>query len=234
MDKKSWKMRLRRKIQIWLSKWLSEPDIPAGKTTGFSLVRSERCKCEFGKCVKVAPPYKLNNVRFDDYTYVARNIDATNLNTGKFCSIGPNFCCGFGLHPIFGISTSFMLYSNFNPSGISFVCSDDEVAKIFAEHSFQETRITNIGNDVYIGANVLVLDGVTIGDGAVVGAGAVVTNDIPPYAVAVGVPAKVIKYRFDEITIKKLLEKKWWDGSEEELETVGKMEFRVKEYVGLV
>ena len=64
------------------------------------------------------------------------------------------------------------------------------------------------------------LDGVRIGDGAVIGAGAVVIDNIPPYAVAVGVPAKVVKYRFDEATIKALLEKQWWNGSDEELKEV--------------
>ena len=55
------------------------------------------------------------------------------------------------------------------------------------------------------------MEGVTIGDGAVVAAGAIVTKDVPPYAIVGGVPAKVIKYRFDEETIKKLLELKWWE-----------------------
>ena len=68
-----------------------------------------------------------------------------------------------------------------------------------------------IGNDVWIGDNVFIKSGVKIGDGAVVGAGAVVTKDVPPYAVVVGVPARVIKYRFDEKTIAELLELKWWD-----------------------
>ena len=68
-----------------------------------------------------------------------------------------------------------------------------------------------IGNDVFIGANVTVLDGVVIGDGAVIGAGSVVSKNIPPYAVAVGCPIKVVRYRFDEETIERFLNVKWWD-----------------------
>ena len=68
-----------------------------------------------------------------------------------------------------------------------------------------------INNDVYIGLNAIIMPGVTIGDGAVVGAGAVVTKDVPPYAIVAGVPAKVVKYRFEQPVIDKLLELKWWD-----------------------
>jgi acetyltransferase-like isoleucine patch superfamily enzyme len=68
-----------------------------------------------------------------------------------------------------------------------------------------------IGNDVWIGCRAIIMAGVTIGDGAVIGSGAVVTKDVPPYAVVGGVPAKVIKYRFNEETIHRLLNVKWWN-----------------------
>jgi len=74
-----------------------------------------------------------------------------------------------------------------------------------------------IGNDVWIGYEALIMSGVTIGDGAVIGARAVVVKDIPPYTIAAGNPAKVIRARFDEETIKKLLAIKWWDWEEARL-----------------
>lgn len=80
-----------------------------------------------------------------------------------------------------------------------------------------QTKQTRIGNDVWIGCNVVVLAGVSVGDGAVIGAGAVVTKDVPPYAVAVGNPAKVIKYRFRTEIIAGLLETRWWDLPVEEI-----------------
>jgi virginiamycin A acetyltransferase len=75
-----------------------------------------------------------------------------------------------------------------------------------------------VGNGVWIGDNVIILSGVNIGDGAVLGAGCVVTKNIPPYSIAVGNPAKVIKKRFSEKIIAQLLEVKWWDWSEEKIE----------------
>jgi chloramphenicol O-acetyltransferase type B len=72
-----------------------------------------------------------------------------------------------------------------------------------------------IGNDVWIGRGALVLSGVTIGDGAIIGASAVVSKDIPPFAVAVGNPAKVVKYRFPPEIAAKLLEIRWWDWPDE-------------------
>ena len=76
---------------------------------------------------------------------------------------------------------------------------------------------TVIGNDVWIGQNATILPGVHIGDGAIIGANTVVAKDIPPYAIAVGNPAVIKKYRFDEETIKLLLELKWWDKDIEEI-----------------
>lgn len=70
-----------------------------------------------------------------------------------------------------------------------------------------------VGNDVWIGAGAMVLDGVKIGDGAIVAAGAVVTTDVAPYAVVGGVPARFIRSRFDEPSIRVLLDVRWWDWS---------------------
>jgi acetyltransferase-like isoleucine patch superfamily enzyme len=75
-----------------------------------------------------------------------------------------------------------------------------------------------IGHDVWIGHAAIIMPGVNIGHGAIIGSGAVVTKDIPPYAIAVGVPAKVIKYRFDETTIAALMDIAWWNWDRATLE----------------
>lgn len=88
----------------------------------------------------------------------------------------------------------------------------------FENSTLRDNRPVEIGNDVWIGANVIILPGVKIGDGAVLAAGAVVTKDVEPYAIVGGVPAKVIKYRFDQEMIDVFLKIKWWEWSVEKIE----------------
>lgn len=214
-------MSLKRLIQLLLAKYLKEPQIPIGKTSGYSLVRSEKSNCHFCSNTRVVAPFLLQNVQLGEYSYLAKNANAANVSIGKFCSIGPNFCCGLGIHPTNGISTSPIFYSTAKQNGMT-LCDKIKI---------EETKHTVIGNDVFIGANVTVLDGVRIGDGAVIGAGAVVVNDVPPYAVAVGVPAKVVKYRFDEDTIEKLHAKQWWNWPIERLKEIESNLWNVKEFI---
>lgn len=192
-------------IKYYLQKisgiFLGEPIFRKGRTLGYSLAKSEKANCCFGKNTRIYPPFFLHNVQLGDYSYIAKNSNISNTTIGKFCSIGPNVCCGLGKHPINGISTSPMFYSTKCQNG----------ATLSAKDKYEEFLPISIGNDVFIGANVTILDGVTIADGAIIGAGAVVTKDIPPYAIAIGVPAKVIKYRFSQDKIDALLGRKWWN-----------------------
>ena len=160
--------------------------------------------CRIGTGVVVNKRSSFYNVGIGFGTYISINARIINTEIGKFCSIGPNLLCGFGIHPIDGISTSPSFYSTGKQNGLTFS----------SENKIEESKTIYIGNDVFVGANVTILDGVRIGDGAVIGAGAVVSKDIPPYAVAVGCPIKVIKFRFSPENIEKLLSVKWWDKDE--------------------
>jgi chloramphenicol O-acetyltransferase type B len=144
----------------------------------------------------------INNTNIDSYTYVGKNTIVQNAVIGKFCSISNDVFIGLGSHPIDYFSTSPIFYRKKNIIEIDLILKD---------YSFQEYENIKIGNDVWIGAKAIVLDGITIGHGAVVAANAVVTKDIPPYAIVGGVPAKILKYRFNDTKIKKLLESNWWD-----------------------
>lgn len=179
----------------------SSGDFPKNKQGNLSMHVNVLHNCQISEKVNLVLPYDLRNVKVDDYSYISRNSYVNNTDIGKFCSIGPNFCCGLGIHPVNGISTSPMFYSARKQNGYSLV----------NENKIIESKKIIIGNDVFIGANVTVLDGITVGDGAVIGAGAVVTKNIPPYAITVGVPAKIIKYRFDNKQIDQLNRIGWWN-----------------------
>jgi virginiamycin A acetyltransferase len=113
--------------------------------------------------------FHLMNTSIDDYTYVDINSYISETKIGKFCSIGPNLTCGWGIHPTNGISTSPMFYSTKKQNGIT----------LSKENKIKERKPIKIGNDVLIGINVTILDGINIGDAAVIGAGSVVSKDIP-------------------------------------------------------
>ncbi len=173
---------------------------------------------------KLNPPYSISYSEIDAYTYIAENAMIMNTSIGKFCSIGPNFFCGYGIDPTNGISTSPMFYSKAKQNGYS-LTEFDKVT---------ERKKIVIGNDVFIGANVCVLDGVQINDGAIVAAGAVVVKDVPAYAIVGGVPAKVIKYRFNENKIEQLLTLKWWNWNDEKLQVVEKNFFDIDAFLNEV
>lgn len=201
---------IKNKVQKFFGKLMNSPVLLSTDTKGFSLQRSQALDVALSNKSKINSPYILRNVDVDNYTYIGTNSNISNTTIGKYCSIGPNFCCGMGIHPINGISTSPMFYSTGKQNGTTLV----------QENKAVEEKPIRIANDVFIGVNVTVLDGVSIGNGAVVGAGSVVTKDIPPYAIVVGVPAKIVKYRFDSEVIDKLLSIQWWNFDDDKLKDV--------------
>jgi virginiamycin A acetyltransferase len=166
-------------------------------------------------------PYAVVDSTIGAYSYLGEGAKISMVSIGKFCSIGPNLLAGRGIHPLNGISTSPMFYSAQKQNGATFSATD----------KIEERKPIVIGNDVFIGANVTILDGVTIGDGAVIGAGAVVAKDVQPYGIALGVPAQVTRYRFDEQTIEKFLKLKWWDWPEEKLKKVEARFFDIETFL---
>jgi len=208
-------------IQYILISFFPELYILKNKNYSFSFLNSYGANSEFGENIKLNSIYHIDNSKIDNYTYVSYGSHISFTTIGKFCSIGPNFFCGWGIHPTNGISTSPMFYSAKKQNGLTLSKSDKIV----------ERKRINIGNDVFIGANVTVLDGVSIGDGAIIGAGAVVSKDIPPYAIAVGCPIKILKFRFEENQIEKLLKIKWWDFPEHELNYVEEMFFDIDSFI---
>ncbi|HLN89454.1 MAG TPA: CatB-related O-acetyltransferase [Candidatus Binatia bacterium] len=157
-----------------------------------------RCVVSIGKGT-TSVPYIITSERSDRVTI------------GKYCSIGHGVT--LITHP-----------GHLPPKGFeNRRVATYPVARIL-NHGFlmsyylpEKRNFVFIGNDVCIGANVIVLPGVKIGDGAIVGAGSVVTTDVPPYAIVAGIPSRVLRYRYSPKQIEKLLQIAWWNWGERKI-----------------
>lgn len=163
-------------------------------------------KCKFSNKVYLAPGVLLRQTDIGDYSRIRHFASLSFVSMGKFSIVSKNCVIGAAAHPLNRISTNLIFYQN-NKIRTDWVRPID----------FVPYKQTIIGNDVWIGEQVFIPGGVTIGNGAVVAGRSVVTKDVPPYAVVAGVPAKIVKYRFDPETIELLERSEWWNLSDEEI-----------------
>ena len=173
-----------------------------------------------GKCIKNSQVHQTSRVYsasdvYDStiarYSYIGNYSKVINTEVGSFCSISNNVTIGAEEHPIDWVSTS-PVFQNVRNSGSSVR---------FARHELPSSPRTIIGNDVWIGHGVTIKAGVHIGNGAIVAGSAVVTKDVPPYAIVGGIPAHIIRYRFDENIISELNNSEWWNFDDESLLRLG-------------
>lgn len=140
------------------------------------------------------------------YTYIGYDCHIDKADIGSFCSLSDHIFIGGAEHPMRWVSTSPVFQK------VKGVTERGSGASIkLANHEVEVFKRTTIGNDVWIGHAAVIRTGVTIGHGAVIGSGAVVTKDVPPYAIVGGIPAQIIRYRFDEQTIDRLIRSQWWE-----------------------
>lgn len=175
-------------ITYILSKLVKRMHIPAIKNS----VKQESAK--------VASATQCVDVILGKYSYIGNQCTIINTEIGNFCSIADNCVIGGASHPIEWVSTSPVFHNGINI-----------LRHNFSVNKYNVYKKTTIESDVWIGTNCLLKSGVSIGTGAVIGMGSVVTKDIGAYEVWAGNPAKLIKKRFSEDVILKLLESKWWE-----------------------
>ncbi len=179
------------KQTVYLKNVISNPNIEVGDYTMYN---------DF---VHDPTDFEKNNVL---YHYP---INKDKLKIGKFCSVacGAKFLFTSANHTMKSLSTY--------PFPIFF--EEWGLAGKDISNAWDNRGDIVIGNDVWIGYEAVILSGVTIGDGAIIGTRAVVTKDVPPYTIVGGVPAKPIRKRFDDETIKKLEEVRWWNWDDEKI-----------------
>ena len=182
---------------------------------------SKRCKFAYSSSISIKCSFEgMNQIHSNTHfygslgygSYISSNC-VLSANVGRFTSIGANVTNVVGTHPytVPYVSTSPCFYSHDgfkNQSGNTFATK-----QMFDEYRYIDNGkkiAVNIGSDCWIGKNVTIIGGICIGDGAVVLTGAIVTKDVPPYAIVGGVPAKIMKYRYDKEVIAILLKNPWW------------------------
>ena len=156
----------------------------------------------FGRFCEVGAGTRIAETVFGDYAYVGEDGDIIYARVGRFCSIAANVRINPGNHPLDRVALNHFTYRS-----AAYGLGDDDAAFF----DWRRGSPVTLGPDVWIGHAAVLLPGVSVGAGAAIGAGAVVSKDVPAFAVAVGVPARVIRFRFPPEVIAALHRIAWWD-----------------------
>ncbi len=159
--------------------------------------------CRFGVYTEIGENNTLENVDFGAYSYTGPNVIIQNTRLGRFANIAAAVRMGPTDHPMNRPTQHHFTYRR-----RLFGLADTDDQAFFAH---RKGRMLEVGRDTWFGHGAIVLPDVQIGDGAVIGAGSVVTRDVPPYAIVVGNPAHIVRYRFEQEVINRLQEVAWWD-----------------------
>lgn len=159
----------------------------------------------------------------DRHSFCGYDCEIAYADIGSFVSIANGVVLGGGRHPMEWAGMSPVFYEG-----------RDSVRAKFSTHARAAPKRVIIGHDVWIGRSAIVLPGVEIGSGAVVGAGAVVTKSVPPYAIVAGNPARLIRFRFAEGIVARLLATQWWTWPDDALKEMGPYMNDVEKFLSIV
>ena len=164
----------------------------------------------FGSYCRIHGRSCVSDSHIGSYTYIGDGCELIGCKIGNFCSLAGNIQIVNSTHPTRDfVSTSPAFHSTKGQCGTFFV-KEDCFEQVLLKDGFSAI----IGNDVWVGQNVLIIGGLEIGNGSIIAAGSIVTKDVPPYAIVGGVPAKIIRYRFTDDQISKLMADQWWNKPE--------------------
>jgi len=161
-----------------------------------------------GAYTEVGARTTIAETRMGDYSYVVNDSSIIYAEIGRFCSIAAHSRINPGNHPLDRVALSHFTYRS-----ASYGLGEDDLSFF----DWRRAHKVTLGHDVWIGHGAIVLPGVSIGNGAAIGAGAVVSKDVPPFAIAVGVPARILRFRFAPTIIAALQRIAWWDWPHEKL-----------------
>ena len=181
-------------ISYYFSKLIKKMQIPAIKNSSVD------------KKAKICTGAHVVNSSVGKYSYIGNFSTMINCEIGSYCSVADNCVIGGMSHPTEWVSTSPVMYRGRN-------CLKTN----FTDLPYEESKHTVIENDVWIGNNCHIKAGVHLSIGCVIGMGSVLTKDVGPYEIWAGNPAKLIRKRFDDETITRLLKTEWWNWPEEKV-----------------
>lgn len=175
---------------------------------GRSNVNFLNCKFEGGNTVGEFTI--LNHCLLGYGSYISQKSVLEHTSVGRYCAIGPYVHIVNGRHPSKDfVSIHPAFYSTARQAGFTYVDKDRFIESSYADSD--NKMLVTIGNDVWIGDSVSIMEGVHVADGTIIGAGAVVVKDTEPYSIIGGIPAKLIRYRFDKCDIEFLMKLQWWN-----------------------
>ena len=178
-------------------------------------------KLKLGKYSMIRKGSEVYNVILGDYSYISGpNSYVEDAIIGKYCSIARNVIIGVSGHNYEWVTTSPIITSK------SYGFINENVLE-------PQKEIPVIGNDVWVGLNVVIMRGVVVGDGAVIAAGSIVTKNVEPYSIVAGTPANHIKFRFNTDQINDLKAIKWWDWNVEKIKKNSELFYNIDKFISV-